>query len=547
MNNIRRKVTVIISKPFSNWWLAFLCIGVATFLSVWGGQDANWDLRNYHYYNPYAWVNGRAAIDIAPAQLQSFHSPFADLPYYYMAKAGFPSWLASAVLSLPAALALFFLTRMYRIVLPQEQQNIYLIAVVLLAATGASGGPLVGTTMSEWHLIALFICAIWFILPSFVNQNEPALAGPKLGNVIAAGFLGGLAVGLKLTAATYAIGLAVLVTMLPANFFERCKRLIALGCGGIIGAAIAYGPWGYELWIRFGNPFFPYFNNIFLSPWAEASNIADKRFIADSFWKLLTIPWLIMKETSGFVSEMSFRDWRLGLGIPALVWLVWRSPTSKTRRIWLALLLMSLTIYAVWAILFGYYRYVSLLEVISALAIVSVIANHSRLARKKRISSIWLLIVVITVMGVTKWPQWERVNHGEMAVSVKIKSPPKNSIVIIASLEPLAFIVPQLPPEVPVISVINNFMNPAWGAAYKLQESAMQRVAEHGGPFFALVNLSNKNERYYLNIRIADMLLSYGLEVDFNKCNSIAGALSNGSLGICSVNRVPVVPINWNH
>ena len=31
------------------------------------GRNTNWDLRNYHWYNPYAWLTDRYQIDIAPA------------------------------------------------------------------------------------------------------------------------------------------------------------------------------------------------------------------------------------------------------------------------------------------------------------------------------------------------------------------------------------------------------------------------------------------------------------------------------------------------
>src|SRR5687767_13972866 len=32
------------------------------------GQDANWDLRNYHWYNAYSFLNGRFGFDVVPAQ-----------------------------------------------------------------------------------------------------------------------------------------------------------------------------------------------------------------------------------------------------------------------------------------------------------------------------------------------------------------------------------------------------------------------------------------------------------------------------------------------
>src|SRR5258706_8592967 len=63
------------------------CIAVAGAASIGARQDANWDLKNYHYYNAYAFLNGRIAWDVAPAQLQSYHNPLLDLPFYWMANA----------------------------------------------------------------------------------------------------------------------------------------------------------------------------------------------------------------------------------------------------------------------------------------------------------------------------------------------------------------------------------------------------------------------------------------------------------------------------
>src|ERR1700688_351004 len=56
-------------------------------VSVLIGQDTNWDLRNYHWYNPYALLNGRFDLDIAPAGLQSFFSPLLDIPWFILGRA----------------------------------------------------------------------------------------------------------------------------------------------------------------------------------------------------------------------------------------------------------------------------------------------------------------------------------------------------------------------------------------------------------------------------------------------------------------------------
>jgi hypothetical protein len=51
-------------------------------LALLGGFRPEWDLLNYHLYNPHAWLHGRAAIDVAPAQLQSYLNPLFHLPHY---------------------------------------------------------------------------------------------------------------------------------------------------------------------------------------------------------------------------------------------------------------------------------------------------------------------------------------------------------------------------------------------------------------------------------------------------------------------------------
>src|SRR5688500_8071941 len=56
----------------------FLCAAVAW----WLGQDTNWDLRNYHLYNAYAFLNDRQAMDLAPAGQQTWLNPLLDIFWY---------------------------------------------------------------------------------------------------------------------------------------------------------------------------------------------------------------------------------------------------------------------------------------------------------------------------------------------------------------------------------------------------------------------------------------------------------------------------------
>jgi|SRR6185437_2989350 len=54
------------------------------------GVDANWELYNYHLYNPFAFLHGKLAIDLPPAGLQTYFNPLLDVPYY-LASRSFPA------------------------------------------------------------------------------------------------------------------------------------------------------------------------------------------------------------------------------------------------------------------------------------------------------------------------------------------------------------------------------------------------------------------------------------------------------------------------
>ncbi len=109
-----------------------------------------------------------------------------------------------------------------------------------------------------------------------ITTGELALAGwlllalsirtPSAARIIGAGLLCGVATGLKLTNAVYAIcGFAILI-MLPMNLRGRFRHGLAYGISLGLGFLVVAAPWSYRLEKRFGNPLFPMMNNIFRSP-----------------------------------------------------------------------------------------------------------------------------------------------------------------------------------------------------------------------------------------------------------------------------------------
>src|SRR6266851_1694293 len=118
---------------------AMLLAGTASVVLL--RQDVNWDLQNYHFYNAWAFVHGRLGWDLAPAQLQTFHNPLLDLPFYGMVAADWPPRLISFAMALPAGVGAFFLAKILLLLfhdLPGRQRWGYPILAFAVGVT-ASG------------------------------------------------------------------------------------------------------------------------------------------------------------------------------------------------------------------------------------------------------------------------------------------------------------------------------------------------------------------------------------------------------------------------
>ena len=88
---------------FGLWVLFFALIAMSL------GLENSYDLKNYHWYEPFMILHGRIDFDLVPAQRQTFHAPLQDLLFYGI-KHGLQDHplLLKATLSLPAAITAFW-------------------------------------------------------------------------------------------------------------------------------------------------------------------------------------------------------------------------------------------------------------------------------------------------------------------------------------------------------------------------------------------------------------------------------------------------------
>jgi len=92
--------------------------------------------------------------------------------------------------------------------------------------------------------------------------------------------------------------------------------------GAIIGTLITNGYWGYILWEKFQNPFFPYFNQIFHSPLADTSSVLStdfKHLRAKSLTDFIFMPFKNSGRQSYIGLEWTYFDLKIWLGFMMVI------------------------------------------------------------------------------------------------------------------------------------------------------------------------------------------------------------------------------------
>ncbi|HET6922075.1 MAG TPA: hypothetical protein VFI16_02890, partial [Anaeromyxobacteraceae bacterium] len=106
------------------------------------------------------------------------------------------------------------------------------------------------------------------------------------------------------------------------------------------------------------------------------------------------------------------------------------------------------------------------------------------------------------------------------------------------TLEPVGYVVPSLPPDVPAVALVNNFLRPGPDPS-ELERMAQRRVLDHRGPLLLLARRSAAGERYYSGESIPAMLAELGLRPDLGQCSSVQTGLDGDDLALCRLERTP--------
>ncbi|SDY25159.1 hypothetical protein [Lysobacter enzymogenes] len=500
-------------------------------------QDANWDLRNYHLYTPLAWLEGRLAQDIAPAQLQTWHNPTVDIPFALMVRAGLGGLPITLWLAIPSLLALYFALRLLDTLMPAQRSRARTWIAGFVIMTGAAMYPGTAAIFND-HIVGMFVLGalLWW-------AQSQGRRGP-FATWLPVGLLAGAAAGFKLTGVTYCLGF-IAAALVAGPLRQLPARILGLAIGGGVAVAVCWGPWGWYVWKLHANPLFPYFNQWFLSPDTIADSWRDARYVPRSLIDLFDPPLQLLRRSRHY-SEPLLADPRLLLGLCALGAWLWllrpgaraaepvavADPAAATAQAnavalrWPLLAFVAVSYFA-WAGVYGIYRYLLPLEVLCSLLIVGAVSML--FAHKRPVLA--MLAAMVLVVVPTKHPNWGRDSFRTPMIAVKFPPLPAGSVVLTSTEHPIAYAVAFLPHEVPAMAVRNNFMDPQ--RCTRLQERVERTVAANPGPLWLLRPVRPDPPA-------SDRIALYGLSVSA-ACTPLDNNM--GDLELCPLARAPFAPI----
>jgi len=516
------KATVI-SNRWTGVTISLLVALAFGLLSLSLGQDRNWDLLNYHLYNPFAFLNDRTEFDLAPAGAQTFFSPMLDV-IYFSAISHMSPRLVGFLLGFLQGLNFFLLYKIAGIVLREHsQRNVYSLLLALGGVLTVGFLAEVGSTMHD-SLVALFpLLSLWMILHS-IDSLDSADRRSVWAMVTGAGLVAGIGIALKLVSAIYALPLCLAFLVLPLPFLKRFKLAFVFGLAVLAGLLLIGGYWLYEVWRLFGNPLFPQFNNYFQGELGAFSETRDLRFLPRTLFDKLFYPVIFTLDPQR-VAELKYQQYSWLVAYAAILGLLMYKVINYFRKVvaprpWppesVYLLAFFCISYFLWLNIFGIYRYLAVIEFLIPLLLFVIITTVFRTRLAAPAALVFLgLVTLVNLRGV---PDWGHSDWADTVYSIEtgnLQLEPEPAAIFLAG-QPLAWIVPAMDIRTPFIQVVPNF-----GVSEAYWQRAKILSSGRSGKKYVIYESDDPVTWQ----RSTDALLKLNLSVDDRHCGHIGAYL----------------------
>jgi hypothetical protein len=506
------------SSPRTKFFVVLATLSACIAISLFLGQDINWDLRNYHYYDGWALVSGTVNRDLWPAQQQSFANPILPTLAYLLI-AYLPPWLAGTILAALQGANVILLALIAGQIFPGEapghrtvRRMLPLLAAIIIGVTGPMMLAEWGTTFGD-NLPSCLVLGALVALGRY--RREAIWRWASL-----AGLVAGCAAGIKLTNAVYIVGFAVSCWWVGGNARRIAAHLALFWASTLAGFALTFGPWAWHLWVTKANPVFPYFNGLFQSPWRLPNSLRDERFLPHSLLDALSYSfrWVIGQHVS---TEVGFRDLRFAVAwLLILTWLflkprLQRKPAITDDYRWLRILTVFwVSSFCTWIIMFGYQRYLVPLELLSGVVIVGIVVFLAEQRISAGLRSVAIVAIAALLVTTTRSDGWGRIPWGESWFDVRLPAElqKQDQMFVIVSGDPVSYVIPFFPASARFVRIDGNLVLVKGTRLFAEAEAA---IATHHGPLATLEPSPYAQDD-------AALLARFGLQRDGERCTLIA-------------------------
>lgn len=486
------------------------------------GRDLSWDVINHHLYLPYSLLTGRYRTDLFAAGPQAYQNPVGYLLFYGLAQPAVPSWIAGLVLTLLHGLCVWPLYRLCSLLWGTGPDGRWwrVLGLALALATPAFL-LVVGTSSIDPISALLVLTALALVTREVPGARVSTLAGICLG----------IAVAIKPVNAPFTLGVAALCTLRCAAGQLRWRDFGLLIVGAVVAALLLAGPWAYWLWVTFGNPIFPLFNDRFLSPFAAPQAVVATRFVPGSWVDYLTRPWDMMALRSFASTEALTPDLRpmvlVVLGALATVWVAarrqlrWRDCIASP-ACWLAV--FALVSYVFWMRSSGNARYAIPLLMVVGLLVVS--AGKALLGASAARVVLALLLTLQTAYFAAdgehrNWAtDWTRGPYIEVQMAPRLTREPFLHLSV--GVQSMAALAPSMHPQGAFVNLIGQVSLPTEGP---LGDALRHRLDAWRGRTRVLISGTLQAGHVGVPQKVRDygdiLLYRYGLRFDFTDCEPV--------------------------
>lgn len=274
-------------------FILFLLFGCTVSLII-GPEKFPFDTLSYHLYNAHAFIHNKVGIDVCPAGIYSYLNPIIELPFYFAVKYlnEYPK-LAAFIAGSPFGVYLFTLYKLFDLIFLNKNRKLkisFLLISLICAAAGTIAVANIGTTYNDMICVNLIFIAIFIIFRSVnINRYKNLL-------LFLCGMCLGLGCGIKLQYSVNTVA-ALLTIILCKNIFKiSWKNIFAIIAGSVFSFCLYNLYWYCKIFSLWGNPIFPYANNIFKSPYSVPEFLDKEPFqYPDGILQTIFFPFYLLK------------------------------------------------------------------------------------------------------------------------------------------------------------------------------------------------------------------------------------------------------------